>query len=150
MAVDISQISRLIDLMAQAPIVELEIEENGRKIRLAKACGTQAAPVAATAHVASTEKAPVAAKAAPAVVSVPKAAETITAPSYGVFHLSPSPDAPPYVTVGQKVEAGQQVGLLEAMKVFNPVRATVAGTIEEVLVAAGAEVDMGTPLFRLV
>lgn len=133
--------------MAQAPIAELEIEENGRKIRLAKPHGEQGAAVVA-APVASVEaKAPVAPTGAPPVTKV---GETITAPSYGVFHLAPSPDAPPYVTLGQKVEAGQQVGLLEAMKVFNPVRTTVAGTVEDILVAGGTEVDMGTPLFRLV
>lgn len=133
--------------MAQAPVAELEIEKNGRKIRLAKPLGGQGAAVVA-APVASVEaKAPT----APTVAApVTKAAETITAPSYGVFHLAPSPDAPPYVTLGQKVEAGQQVGLLEAMKVFNPVRTTVAGTVEDILVAGGTEVDMGTPLFRLV
>nr|WP_249199806.1 biotin/lipoyl-containing protein [Gluconobacter sp. Dm-62] len=133
--------------MAQAPIAELEIEENGRKIRLAKPHGEQGTAVVAAPLASSEAKAPV----APAVAApVTKAAETITAPSYGVFHLAPSPDAPPYVTLGQKVEAGQQVGLLEAMKVFNPVRADIAGTVEEILVAGGTEVDMGTPLFRLV
>jgi len=149
--VDISQIRRLIDLMAQAPIAELEIEENGRKIRLAKGSGkTGVSPVAA-APAPVEAKAPVAPTVPSPVTTAPKVAETIiTAPSYGVFHLAPSPDAPPYVTVGQKVEAGQQVGLLEAMKVFNPVRATAAGVVEEILVAAGTEVDMGTPLFRLV
>lgn len=145
---DLSQIRRLIDLMAQAPIAELEIEENGRRLRLARAQNGQGAGVVS-----------VAAKPAETVPAVPQpsvmtsasdAQETITAPSYGVFHLAPSSDAPPYVAVGQKVEAGQQVGLLEAMKVFNPVRAGVAGTIEAVLVAGGTEVDMGTPLFRLV
>ncbi|WP_408873442.1 acetyl-CoA carboxylase biotin carboxyl carrier protein [Gluconobacter roseus] len=148
---DISQIRRLIDLMAQAPIAELEIEENGRKIRLAKGGGkTGMSPVAA-APAPVEAKAPVASAAPLPVPTVPKVAETIvTAPSYGVFHLAPSPDAPPYVTIGQKVEAGQQIGLLEAMKVFNPVRATAAGVVEEILVAAGTEVDMGTPLFRLV
>lgn len=145
---DLSQIRRLIDLMAQAPIVELEIEENGRRIRLARAQNDQGAGVVSVAA-KPAETAP--AFPQPSVMtSASDAQETITAPSYGVFHLAPSPDAPPYVAVGQKVESGQQVGLLEAMKVFNPVRAGVAGTVEAVLVAGGTEVDMGTPLFRLV
>ena len=74
----------------------------------------------------------------------------ITAPSYGVFHLSPSPGAAPYVTVGDAVQAGQEVGLVEAMKVFNAVRATQAGEIAALLVEDCAEVEAGTPLFRLV
>ncbi|OUI81175.1 acetyl-CoA carboxylase [Gluconobacter sp. DsW_056] len=143
---DLSQIRRLIDLMAQAPIAELEIEENGRRIRLARAQKGQGAGVVAAKPAETTPAVP-----KPSVMtSASDAQETITAPSYGVFHLAPSPDAPPYVAVGQKVEAGQQVGLLEAMKVFNPVRAGVAGTVEAVLVAGNTEVDMGTPLFRLV
>ncbi|MBS1078348.1 acetyl-CoA carboxylase biotin carboxyl carrier protein subunit [Gluconobacter kondonii] len=144
---DLSQIRRLIDLMAKAPIAELEIEDNGRKIRLTRARSDQAVPVIST-PVKSAETETTGTVPSPTVVA--NAQETITAPSYGVFHLAPSPDAPPYVAVGQQVEAGQQVGLLEAMKVFNPVRASVAGTIEAVLVAGGTEVDMGTPLFRLV
>ncbi|MDE7541062.1 acetyl-CoA carboxylase biotin carboxyl carrier protein [Gluconobacter sphaericus] len=141
---DLSQIRRLIDLMAQAPIAELEIEENGRRVRLVKAQNGQRAVAAKPAE--ATPVVPQSSVMTPAS----DAQATITAPSYGVFHLAPSPDASSYVVVGQNVEAGQQVGLLEAMKVFNPVRAGIAGTIEAVLVAGGTEVDMGTPLFRLV
>ncbi|WP_265000966.1 acetyl-CoA carboxylase biotin carboxyl carrier protein, partial [Komagataeibacter europaeus] len=103
-----------------------------------------ATPAPATAAV-DTGIAPVAA--APA--AAPVADAVIAAPSYGVFHLSPSPGAAPYVTVGQGVAVGQEVGLVEAMKVFNAVRATQAGKIAAVLVEDGTEVEAGTPLFRL-
>ncbi|MFT8720893.1 acetyl-CoA carboxylase biotin carboxyl carrier protein, partial [Acetobacter sp.] len=86
---------------------------------------------------------------APAPAASPAAERLISSPAYGVFHLSPSPGAPPYVTVGDTVEPGQQIGLVEAMKVFNAVKATEAGRIENILVADGEEVEAGSPLFRL-
>ncbi|WP_308718828.1 biotin/lipoyl-containing protein [Komagataeibacter xylinus] len=144
---DLTHVRRLIDLLATAPVTELEVEEGGCRIRITRGGGAQpevapSAPAAVAAH------APVAAVAAPAVAPVVEEA-VIAAPSYGVFHLSPAPGAPPFVTVGQDVQAGQEVGLVEAMKVFNAVRATQAGRIAAVLVEDGTEVEAGTPLFRL-
>ena len=145
---DIPQLKRLIDLLAQAPVAELEAEEGGCKIRITRSaapvpCATTARPVpAATREQAAGPVAAVAPTAAPA-------AQVIESPSYGIFHLSPSPGAPPYVTVGDMVEKGQQVGLVEAMKVFNAVKTTLSGRIVEIVVEDGAEVEAGTPLFRL-
>lgn len=143
---DLTHVRRLIDLVAHAPVTELEVEEGGCRIRITRGGGAQpaATPAPATAAV-DTGIAPVAA--APA--AAPVADAIIAAPSYGVFHLSPSPGAAPYVTVGQDVAVGQEVGLVEAMKVFNAVRATQAGKIAAVLVEDGTEVEAGTPLFRL-
>nr|WP_187353151.1 biotin/lipoyl-containing protein [Komagataeibacter melomenusus] len=136
----------MIDLLATAPVTELEVEEGGCHIRITRGGGAQ--PVGApSAPPVAAAPAPVAA-AQPAVAPVAEAA-VITAPSYGVFHLSPAPGAPPFVTVGQDVQAGQEVGLVEAMKVFNAVRAEQAGRIAAVLVEDGTEVEAGTPLFQL-
>lgn len=157
--VDLAYVRRLIDLLAHAPVTELEVEEGGCRIRITRA-GAQAA---ATTTVGTSAPIPADTASAP---DVPLAASTdgpadmadgtsgkdaavITAPSYGVLHLSPSPGAAPYVTVGQDVQVGQEVALVEAMKVFGAVRATVAGRIAAVLVDDGAEVEAGTPLFRL-
>ena len=146
---DLTHVRRLIDLLATAPVAELEVEEGGCRIRITRGGGTQpdgapSAPPAVVAH------APVAAVPPPAPTAAPVAEEAlIAAPSYGVFHLSPAPGAPPFVTVGQDVQAGQEVGLVEAMKVFNAVRATQAGKIAAVLVEDGTEVEAGTPLFQL-
>ncbi|AHI25379.1 acetyl-CoA carboxylase biotin carboxyl carrier protein subunit [Komagataeibacter xylinus] len=142
---DLTHVRRLIDLVAHAPVTELEVEEGGCRIRITRGGG---APAAATPEPATT----VQAGSTPVVTAPeppPVAEAVITAPSYGVFHLSPSPGAAPYVTVGQAVQAGQEVGLVEAMKVFNAVRATQAGKIAAVLVEDGMEVEAGTPLFRL-
>lgn len=145
---DIQQLKRLIDLLARSPIQELAIEEGGQSIRLTRQ--PAGAIIPAPARLPTAPQAPAASSPAPA--SPPPAAEApriITAPTYGVFHLSPSPGTPPYVTVGQAVQAGQQVGLVEAMKVFNAVKATLSGQVTEILVEDGAEVEAGQPLFRL-
>ncbi|MFW7268072.1 acetyl-CoA carboxylase biotin carboxyl carrier protein [Gluconacetobacter sp. Hr-1-5] len=143
---DIQQLKRLIDLLARSPIQELEIAEGGQSIRLTRRPAGEAAGATAAAPIAAPQ-AP-----APSTPAPPPAAEApriITAPTYGVLHLSPSPDTPPYVEVGQEVQAGQQVGLVEAMKVFNAVKTALSGRVAEILVADGAEVEAGQPLFRL-
>lgn len=142
---DIRQLKRLIDLLARSPIQELEIVEGGQSIRLTRgsvgeAAGAAAAPIAAPQAPAPSPSAP------PPKVDAPR---IITAPTYGVLHLSPSPGTPPYVEVGQEVQVGQQVGLVEAMKVFNAVKTALSGRVTEILVADGAEVEAGQPLFRL-
>lgn len=142
---DIPQIRRLVDLLARSPIDELEIEEGGWKIRLTRQAGG-----ATTDFVPPSDPvrhAP--AQAADATTDSPSLDPVIPSPTYGVFHLSPSPGTPAYVKVGDTVEAGQQVGLVEAMKVFNAVKATQSGRIAKILVEDGAEVEAGTPLFRL-
>ncbi|PYD48549.1 acetyl-CoA carboxylase biotin carboxyl carrier protein [Novacetimonas pomaceti] len=154
---DLAYVRRLIDLLAHAPVTELEVEEGGCRIRITRAGAQAAATPAGGIPVPGPDFVP-----AP---DVPRAAAdvpadtaddvsggdgaVITAPSYGVLHLSPSPGAAPYVTVGQDVRVGQEVALVEAMKVFGAVRATVAGRVAAVLVDDGAEVEAGTPLFRL-
>ncbi|MBB2205432.1 biotin/lipoyl-containing protein [Gluconacetobacter takamatsuzukensis] len=153
---DIQQLRHLIDLLARSPLQELEITEGGQSIRLTRgpSGGTTGAGAGAGAGAASADPAAGAAgspapppQAAPA--PPPEAPRIITAPTYGVFHLSPSPGTPPYVAVGQDVQAGQQVGLVEAMKVFNAVKAALSGRVAQILVEDGAEVEAGTPLFRL-
>lgn len=140
---DILEFRRLTDLLARTPIGELEIEEGGRKIRLIRRAGFRPMqPVSSQQQAEESDES----KSAP----LPAAqGGLICSPSYGIFHLTPAPGAPPYVTLGTAVDVGQQVGLIEAMKVFNAVKATQAGQIEEILVQNGAEVEAGSPLFRL-
>ncbi|GAN84504.1 biotin/lipoyl-binding protein [Novacetimonas hansenii] len=145
---DLTHVRRLIDLLATAPVTELEVEEGGCRIRITRGGGAQpevapSAPPVVSPVVGTPAALPQSAEACVVAETV------ITAPSYGVFHLSPTPGAPPFVTVGQAVRAGQEVGLVEAMKVFNAVRTEQAGKIAAVLVEDGTEVEAGTPLFRL-
>ncbi|MBM9400152.1 acetyl-CoA carboxylase biotin carboxyl carrier protein subunit [Gluconacetobacter azotocaptans] len=142
---DTLRLKRLIDLFAHAPINELEVEDGSQLIRISRGNAAGPAPVVVPRPPDGPAATIVPERPAAPVEDV----RVITAPTYGVLHLSPSPGTPPYVTMGQDIEAGQQVGLVEAMKVFNAVKATLSGRIVEILVQDGAEVEAGLPLFRL-
>jgi acetyl-CoA carboxylase biotin carboxyl carrier protein len=94
---------------------------------------------------------PVAQPAGPAVVSAEPAAATdaITAPLTGVFYLSPSPQAPPFVQIGSVVAAGDVIGLIEAMKLFNEIRTTKNGRVRKILASNGQLVRARAPLIEL-
>ena len=81
--------------------------------------------------------------------SAPPSTPELLAPLFGVVHLQAGPGEPPYVAPGQAVQAGQTLCVIEAMKVFNEVRAEADTTIVEVLVRSGDEIEAGQPLFRL-
>jgi acetyl-CoA carboxylase biotin carboxyl carrier protein len=125
---DLDRLKAIIDWMAQTPLGELEIAEGDFRVHLVKtATGIEPAPGE----------------------EVVAAGQIVTAASFGVIHLSPAPDAEPFVQIGQRVEAGQSLCVIEAMKVFSPIEAEVAGTVTAILVADGADVSAGQPLFRL-
>lgn len=126
---DLDRLKAIIDWMANSPLSELELTDGDFHIHLVKTADgvVTAAPVAAAEP----------------------AGAAVTAPSFGVVHLAPSAGAEPFVKVGQRVEAGQPLCVIEAMKVFSPVEAEGAGTVAEILVEDGAEVSAGQPLFRL-
>ena len=136
------QIKTLIDALAASDLAELEYSENGSTLRLVKLsalAGASAAPRQPAARRAprhSPEEA------------VPLDAAECLAPLHGVVHLQPAPGEPPFVQPGQAVEAGQLLCVIEAMKMFNEVRAEREGTVREVLVQSGQEVEAGQPLFR--
>ncbi|EJL79466.1 acetyl-CoA carboxylase biotin carboxyl carrier protein subunit [Variovorax sp. 2RAF20] len=136
------QIKTLIDALAASDLAELEFSENGSTLRLVKLsalAGASAAPRQPAARRAprhSPEEA------------VPLDAAECLAPLHGVVHLQPAPGEPPFVQPGQAVEAGQLLCVIEAMKMFNEVRAECEGTVRQVLVQSGQEVEAGQPLFR--
>ena len=133
---DSARIKGLMDLLAESDLLELSLTEGDSTLRLFKQAGQAAISVAP-----SVVAAPVAAK--------PTAAIEIKASLYGVLHLTPAVGEPPFVTVGQAIDAGQTVAVIEAMKMFHPVKAKVAGTLVEILAQAGVEVEAGQALFRL-
>ncbi len=136
------QIKTLIDALAASDLAELEYSEDGSTLRLVKQSALTAAPAV---------RRPAVARRAPAAVSAqptPAAAAECLAPLYGVVHLQPTPGEPPFVQPGQAVEAGQMLCVIEAMKMFNEVRADAAATVQAVLVRSGQEVEAGQPLFR--
>ena len=125
---DIDRLKAIIDWMARSPLGELEITEGDFHVHLVKT---------ARGVVSAKPETPVA------------LGSVVTAATYGVVHLSPAPDAAPFVQLGQHVELGQSLCVIEAMKVFSPIEADKAGAVTAILVADGAEVTAGQPLFRL-
>ncbi|MEO8118041.1 MAG: biotin/lipoyl-containing protein [Rhodoferax sp.] len=142
---DLQQIKALIDALTASDLSELEYQENDSTLRLVKnpapvelrALGGQAPPV-------PVKPAPLA-----GVIAAPVVPAEVCSPVYGVVHLRPSPAEPPFVAVGEAVTAGRTLCVIEAMKVFNEVRAEHAATVAAVLVESGQEVESGQPLFRL-
>jgi acetyl-CoA carboxylase biotin carboxyl carrier protein len=143
------QIKTLIDALAASDLSELEYSENGSTLRLVKQSALAATPRRRAAAVVPVLAAGSDARAPGESPALAAAAAECLAPLYGVVHLQPTPGEPPFVQPGQQVAAGQTLCVIEAMKVFNEVRAEADFTIAEVLVRSGEEVEAGQPLFRL-
>lgn len=136
---DIRKIKKLIDLMIESDLQAIEVKEGDQSISL-----TRPTPVYAAAPVAAAPT--TAASAAPAAKTPRGAVET--SPMVGVFYAAASPGEAPFVNVGQTVSAGETLGIIEAMKIMNPIEATKSGVIEEILVKNGEVIQFGQPLFR--
>ena len=163
-AMDLKRIKDLIDLFADTDLGELNFSEDGCQLRLVRhtatpnehrepnigsgARGSPANP--ATDVVESATPQSVRAEAErPAAADAKVDPTDVVAPLHGVLHLTPSPDEPPYVNVGDPVQVGQVLGMLEAMKMFHTLKSDVEGCVAAVLVASGSEVEAGQPLFRI-
>ena len=136
--VDAELVRKLADLLAETGLGEIEYEADGKRIRVVRP-GVTAAPPAAPAPVVAV---PVAA-APPASGPHPGA---VVSPMVGTVYLSSGPGEPPMVKVGQRVSEGQTMLLIEAMKVYNEIRATRTGTVIELAVANGQPVEYGEVL----
>ncbi|WAJ29938.1 acetyl-CoA carboxylase biotin carboxyl carrier protein [Antarcticirhabdus aurantiaca] len=145
---DIDEIKVLMEAMAASDLSEMQVAKEGWTLRLTRAAGQVGTAQAATAPAG---KAVAAAPAAPrsGEPAAPAADRTVRSPLSGVVHFRPSPDAPPFVETGRAVSAGEVLCLVEAMKMFNEIRAERAGTVEAILVSPGEDVDAGQPLLTL-
>ena len=137
-------IEEMLQLMESRGLVELEMEHQGLRIRLKKASSTPTPQL--VEYVAGTPH--------PVTPPAQKAAEEsrrviIKSPMVGTFYRAPAPDAPPFVEVGQDIEVGQVVCILEAMKLMNEIKSEVAGGVVDVLVENGSPVEFGQPLFAV-
>jgi acetyl-CoA carboxylase biotin carboxyl carrier protein len=146
---DLDEINRLIELMNKNDLLEVEIVEDSKKIRLKKKFEggmriVPAAPMAAPA-MAGPQPGPASGPAQPAAQASGTVA--IKSPMVGTFYRSANPDSPPYVDVGDSVGRDTTVCIIEAMKVFNEIKAEIEGTIVELLVENGQSVEYGQPLF---
>ena len=144
---DLRKLKTLIDLVQNSGISELEISEGEEKIRIAK--HLTAAP--ATTLVSMPAAAPVAVAPAPtsgAEVAPAKAeGHVMKAPMVGTFYRSSSPDASPFVEVGQTVKEGDTLCVIEAMKLMNEIEADISGVIKAIQVENGQAVEFGQPMF---
>jgi acetyl-CoA carboxylase biotin carboxyl carrier protein len=144
------QIKAFIDAMAASDLDEMEVSHEGWTLKLVRRASTT------TRNSEGVRTAPVSAGAEPAnpTPPVPKPEESIesqavSAPMFGVVHFQQAPGETPFVSVGDVIEPGQIVCTIEAMKVFNEVRAERGGRVSAVLVTSGAEVEAGQALITL-
>ncbi|MDE2238360.1 MAG: acetyl-CoA carboxylase biotin carboxyl carrier protein [Rhodospirillales bacterium] len=140
---DPKALAELAELLNKTGLSEIELEEGDRKVRLARVLAPVTVPVAAAAPVAVS---PVAAPTATPAADPAKNPGAVKSPMVGVAYLSAEPGAPPYVSVGQKVEAGATLLLIEAMKTFNQIKAPRGGVVKQILVASGTPVEFDEPL----
>ena len=134
---DIRKMKKLIDLMIESYLQAIEVKEGDQSIALTRRSPMVAGTVPAMA--APVAEAPVA--------KTPRGAVE-TSPMVGVFYAAPSPGEPTFIKVGQTVSAGETLGIIEAMKIMNPIEATQSGVIEEILVKNGEVIQFGQALFR--
>ena len=142
---DIRKVKKLIELLEESNINEIEIKEGEESVRISRGGSIVAAP-AAPAPVAA---APAAAPApAPAVETAPAAptGHTVNSPMVGTFYRSPAPSAPAFIEVGKTVKAGDVICIVEAMKMMNQIEADKSGVIEAILVEDGQPVEFDQPL----
>jgi len=147
---DLRKLKKLIDLVQESGIAELEITEGEEKVKIVKG-GHVSVSAVAPVHVTPVEpRAPAAAAPAPAV-EAPAGQEghVVKAPMVGTFYRSPSPDAKAFVEVGQAVKEGDTICIIEAMKLMNEIEADAGGTVKAILVENGQPVEYGQPLFIL-
>ena len=146
---DLRKLKKLIDLVQESGIAELEITEGEEKVKIVKG-GAVSVPVSAFAAPPPAEPRP--ATGAPASPAEPEPAQeghVVKAPMVGTFYRSPSPDAKPFVEVGQAVKEGDTICIIEAMKLMNEIEADASGTVKAILVENGQPVEYGQPLFIL-
>ncbi|MDR1888830.1 MAG: acetyl-CoA carboxylase biotin carboxyl carrier protein [Zoogloeaceae bacterium] len=147
---DLRKLKKLIDLVQESGISELEVTEGEEKVRIAKFTPTGAAPV----HYPLPVGAPATSPTGGAVSAVnlddedelPEGHE-VKSPMVGTFYRSPSPGANAFVEVGQTVKEGETLCIIEAMKLLNEIEADVSGVIKRILVENGQPVEFGEPLF---
>ena len=155
---DIRKIKKLIELVEESGISELEISEGEESVRISRAAPNAGYPVMQQAYAAPMMQQPALSNAvAPATtpaMEAPAAAEIsghiVRSPMVGTFYRTPSPDAKAFIEVGQKVNAGDTLCIVEAMKMMNQIEADKAGVIEAILVEDGQPVEFDQPLVTIV
>ncbi len=159
---DLRKIKKLIDLLEESNLAEIEIKEGEESVRLARVprgSVMQAPPMQYAAPLAQAQapSAPIMPMQSPVdaatggihkpVGSELPAGHVVRAPMVGTFYSSPSPEKPSFVSIGQAVKVGETLGIIEAMKMFNPIEAEVSGTVLAIQCESGQPVEFDQPLF---
>jgi acetyl-CoA carboxylase biotin carboxyl carrier protein len=150
---DLRKLKKLIDLVQESGIAELEITEGEEKVRISRSgsavqTAMMAMPQATTMQTAAPAAAAAAPAAAPEVPAEPEG-HVVKSPMVGTFYRSSAPGAKPFVEIGQTVNAGDTLCIIEAMKLLNEIEADQGGVIKTVLVENGQPVEYGQPLFLI-
>jgi acetyl-CoA carboxylase biotin carboxyl carrier protein len=144
-SIDPRMVRRLADILIETGLTEIEVEQDGQRIRVAREI--TAAPTTVYASAPQAAPAPAAAPAATAAApEAPARGEQVKSPMVGTVYLRPQPDAEPFVRVGDRVSEGQTLLIVEAMKTMNPIPSPKAGVILEILVDDAQPVEFGEPL----
>ena len=147
---DLRKLKKLIDLVEESGIAEIEVTEGEEKVRITRTTAAAAPVYAAPAPAAAPVAAPAVAPAAAAPAAAPAARDLSNAqksPMVGTFYRAPGPNAAAFVEVGKQVKAGDTLCIIEAMKLMNEIEAEKSGVVKEILVENGTPVEYGEPLF---
>lgn len=151
---DVDLVRELADILNDTDLTEIEMKKGDLKIRVSKGGGQMVQAYAAPQAAAPAQSAPAAASSAPVEKSEDTASgphkDSTTSPMVGTAYTRPSPDAEPFVKVGDSVEEGDTILLVEAMKTFNPITAPRSGKVEKVYVEDAQPVEFGEALFVIV
>jgi len=146
---DLRKLKKLIDLVEESGIAELEITEGEEKVKIVKG-GVVTVAAAQPVALAAAPTAAAAPASGPATEPEPgQEGHVVKAPMVGTFYRSPSPDAKVFVEVGQAVKEGDTICIIEAMKLMNEIEADASGVVKAILVENGQPVEYGQPLFIL-
>ncbi len=147
MRIDVDLVRQLAQLLDDTSLTEIEVEDGGRKIRIARKAAAAAAPPAPMHYAPAPSPAvPNSAPSAEIVAAPPSMVNAVKSPMVGTAYLSPNPEAKAFVSVGDTVAAGDTLLIVEAMKVMNPILAPSAGRVSAVLVTSGQPVEFDQPL----
>jgi acetyl-CoA carboxylase biotin carboxyl carrier protein len=150
---DLRKLKKLIDLVQESGIGEIEITEGEEKVRICRQSAGTPQVLMTAAPMQMPMAAPAAASAPAAAAEAAKPEEPsghqLKSPMVGTFYRAPSPGAPPFVEVGQAVSKGQTLCIIEAMKLLNEIESDAAGTVKAILVENGQPVEYGQPLFLI-
>jgi len=154
---DIRKVKKLIELLEESNLTEIEIVEGEESVRLSRGGGYSSAPQAPQVYMQAPAAAPAPAAASSSAPAQPAAdaepeddvpeGDLLRSPMVGTFYAAPSPEADPFVSLGQKVSEGETLCIIEAMKMFNQIEAETSGTVVAILAESGQPVEFDQPLF---